>query len=79
MNQTTHTPPEQEDRLGAPLAIISFLVPIVGIVLYFLKKDQQPRAAKTACYAVLLNFAIGIVIFIIAVIGGALIGTNGTN
>lgn len=69
MDQTTGTP-QQEDKLGTPLTILSFCIWPVGIILYFVKKNDQPQAAKTACYASLVAIGLIIVINIIAGIAG---------
>lgn len=69
MSETTGTP-QQEDKLGTPLTIISFCIPLVGIILYFVKKPTQPQSAKTACYAALIGIGLGILINIIAGLAG---------
>lgn len=76
MNETTGAP-QPEDKLGTPLTIISFCIPLVGIILYFVKKPTQPQSAKTACYAALIGLGIGILINIIMAIIG--VGFNMTN
>ncbi len=66
---------EKKDDLGIGLKIVSVLFPIVGAILYFVKKKDEPVAAKQACTMALIGFGIGIVLNIIfAVIGGAAAG-----
>ncbi|MCX7878306.1 MAG: hypothetical protein N2510_06645 [Ignavibacteria bacterium] len=76
--EPTHVPPppptgvpaqEQED-LNVALKIVSFCFPIVGAILWFINKDKNPRAAKSACTFALIGFAVGIVINIIITISG---------
>ena len=54
--------PGPSDDLGIALKIVSFCFPIVGAILYFVKKDKQPVAAKQACTFALIGFGLGIVI-----------------
>ena len=37
----------EKDKTNVAIAIVSFLIPIVGLVVYFAKKDDAPEAAKT--------------------------------
>jgi len=61
-----NTPPAQnQDDLGVLLKIVSFCIPLVGAILYFVKKGDQPVAAKQACTFALIGLGVGIVINII--------------
>ena len=62
---------EKEDDLGIGLKIVCFLIPIVGIVLYFVKKEQEPKSAKQACTFALISVGIQVLLYIIvfAVVG----------
>lgn len=66
MEQQNHIFPEQnnpkDDELGIPLTIVSFCIPLVGAILYFVHKDKSRQKANTACYAALAGLAIGIII-----------------
>lgn len=44
------------------LIILSVLIPIVGIVLYFVKKDEAPEAAKTYLWAAAGGFVVGLIL-----------------
>ncbi len=61
------TPPAQ-DKLSTPFTILSFCIPLAGVIIYFVKKDKEPASAKTACTAALIGFAVGVVINIIYVL-----------
>jgi len=54
----------QED-LGTGLKILSFCIPLAGAIIYFVKKDNEPVAAKSACTMALIGFGIGIVVQIV--------------
>lgn len=67
----------KNDDLSTPLKILSLCCPI-GIILFFVKRDNEPAAAKQACNMALIGFGISIVLNIIAaktgLIGGGLLG-----
>jgi tellurite resistance protein TehA-like permease len=66
MADTTPTTSTGEDKLGAGLWIVSFLFPIVGIILYFVyKNDNKPAKAKSACTAALVALGLWILFYII--------------
>jgi len=61
------TPPSappggQTEDLSMILKIVSFCIPLVGAILWFINKDKNPRAAKSACTFALVGVAVGIVI-----------------
>lgn len=41
------TPAEINDSPGILMNSLCFLIPIVGIVMYFIKKKKQPKCAKS--------------------------------
>lgn len=57
------------DKPSTGLNIISFLIPLVGLIIYLTQKDQFPVKAKSsgksALWGVGVSFAIGIISFII--------------
>jgi len=59
---------EEEKKLGVGLSIVSFCIPLVGIILYFVKKDKEPAAAKTAIMMAGIGFALGVIGNIISVV-----------
>lgn len=62
---TTHK--AQTDSLNAGLAILSFLVPIVGWVLWGVWREQKPHAASTAAIIAWIGFAVTVIINIISI------------
>lgn len=54
----------QED-LSTGLKVLSFCIPLAGAIIYFVKKNEEPVAAKSACNMALIGFAVGIVVRII--------------
>lgn len=57
-NNNTYQPQEKAGCFGI---IISILFPIVGIILYFVKKDSVSNP-KAYLYAALLAIAVGMII-----------------
>lgn len=58
-------PDPREEKLGVPLTIVSFCIPLVGIVLYFVNKDKSPQKAQTACYAAIGGLVLGVILQVI--------------
>ena len=50
----------KKDKLGIGMWSLSLLIPLVGIIYYFVKKEEYPAKAKSALMAGLSGFAIGI-------------------
>lgn len=50
------------DKPSIGLDIVSFLIPIVGLVLYFVKKEKSPQSAKSYLICAICGFALGLVI-----------------
>ncbi|RZJ48686.1 MAG: hypothetical protein EOO44_20255 [Flavobacterium sp.] len=54
----------QED-LSTGLKVLSFCIPLAGAIIYFVKKNDEPVAAKSACNMALIGFGVGIILQII--------------
>lgn len=67
--------PPQEQKANVGLAILSFFIPIVGIVLYFTQKKEKPKTAKAcgkaALACIIISFVLEIVIGVISGIAAA--------
>ena len=58
------------------LNILSFLVPLVGLILYLVEKDKSPRRAKACGKWALIGFVVSIIFsIIIVVISGAAVAS----
>ena len=65
----------QVDANDAPsmgFAVISFFIPIVGLILYLFFKDKSPMKARSAGKGALIGVAVGVVL---SIIYGAIIGS----
>lgn len=77
-NQFNGNMPPQEEKANVGLAILSFIIPIVGLILFLTKKSEKPKTAKACGISALVSVILGIVCSIImsiastALLGGAL-------
>jgi len=55
----------QEEGSTTGYAVLGFFVPIVGLILYLIWKDERPRASLSAGKGALIGFILGIVSYII--------------
>ena len=50
------------------MSILSFLIPLVGLILYLVWKDTKPVAAKQCGKSALWGVGVGIVLYIISMV-----------
>ncbi|MDE5671133.1 MAG: hypothetical protein K2I14_06705 [Eubacterium sp.] len=71
-------PPPALDKKSTGLNILSFFIPLVGLILYLTQKDQTPIKAKGCGKAALIGFILQIVFSIVyVVVIFALVGAAG--
>lgn len=58
-------PNQQSEDLHIGLKILSFCIPLAGAIIYFVKKDKEPIAAKSACNLALIGLAVNVVLTVI--------------
>ncbi len=64
-----------DDAPNTGFAVLGFLIPIVGLVMYLICKDSYPLKARSAGKGALIGFVAGLVFWIIyCVIVGVIIG-----
>lgn len=68
-NPNVNQPQDNED-LDTVLKVVSFCIPLVGAVLYFINKDKAPRKAKSACNMALIGVGVVVVLNIISYLMG---------
>ncbi len=61
------------DNGGFLWGLLGFCIPIVGLVLFLVWKDQKPKTAKAAGIGALISVILGVLIYItvFVIIGGA--------
>lgn len=68
-NQFNQGNPNDQPNTG--LNIVSFCIPLVGLIIYLVNKDKSPVKAKSAGKFALIGFGVGIVLNIVGrIIGG---------
>ena len=55
----------QEEGSTFGFAVLGFFIPIVGLILFLIWKDERPRASASAGKGALVGFVLGIVSYII--------------
>jgi hypothetical protein len=80
------TPPPPPPSGGGPnndpgadtiLKVVAFCFPIVGLVLYFVWKNEKPKSANDVCKFAAIGFGVGIVLYIIMMAFGMMAGAMG--
>lgn len=56
------TTEQSSEDLSLILKVVSFCIPLVGAILWFINKDKNPKAAKSACTFAIVGVAVGIII-----------------
>ena len=60
--------------LSTILKVVSFCIPLVGGILWFMKKDEEPVAASSAGKFALFGIALGVIINVLSIVAGGLLG-----
>ena len=63
---------EKNEPLDGGIKVLAFCVPLVGGILWLVHKNSAPQKSKDACSAALWGIGFGIVLNILAAIGGGL-------
>lgn len=71
-NTSTPAPAVVNDAPSTGYAVLGFLIPLVGLILYLVNKDTYPQKAKSAGKGALIGFIVGIVF---SIIYGAIVGS----
>lgn len=57
-----YNPPVTEDKANIGLNILSFFIPIVGLILYFQWKKDTPQKAQSALICAIVGFVLGLIV-----------------
>ncbi|MDO9629673.1 MAG: zinc ribbon domain-containing protein [Acholeplasmataceae bacterium] len=63
-----------EQGSTAAYAVLGFFVPIVGLILYLIWKEERPRAARSAGKGALISVVLGVSLYVVLIIILALSG-----
>lgn len=64
----------QNDNGSVWWAVLGFFIPVVGLILYIVWKDDQPQNAKKAGLGALISVCVSVGIFILLIILAAIAG-----
>ncbi len=82
----TPPPPPPPHPSGGPgndpgadtvIKIVSFCFPIVGLILYFVWKQEKPKSANDVCKFAAIGFGVGVVLYILLAALGLAAGAVG--
>ncbi|MCH5320573.1 MAG: zinc ribbon domain-containing protein [Eubacterium sp.] len=65
--------PPQEEKANVGLAILSFFIPIAGLIIFLTQKDKKPKTAKASGICALVSFILGIVFSVVTSVASALL------
>lgn len=67
-------PPVSQEPASMGLRVLCWFIPIVGIILYFVKKDEKPVYAKQCGKAALISIIVYVVFYILIMVLGVAAG-----
>lgn len=73
-NHRPNTPaPREDDAPNAGFAVLSFFVPIVGLILYLVWNDTMPMRARSCGKGAIIGFIVWLILGIIFIVSTVLI------
>lgn len=60
-----NTMPPKEEKASVGLAILSYLIPLAGLIIFLTKKDKQPKTAKVSGICALVSVIINVILCIV--------------
>lgn len=58
------------DNGGFLWGLLGFLIPIVGLVLFLVWKDERPKTAKAAGVGALVSFGLSVLMYLLMMVMG---------
>ena len=77
MNQNTNVEPANNDKGGFLCGRLGCCVPIAGLILFLVWKDQKPKTAKAAGIGALVCVIVGVIYYILMIVLGIGIASMG--
>ena len=77
MNQNTNVEPANNDTGGFLWGLLGCCVPIAGLILFLVWKDQKPKTAKAAGIGALVCVIVGVIYYILMIVLGIGIASMG--
>ena len=69
--------PQETDKGGFLWGLLGCCIPIVGLVLFLVWKDQKPKTAKAAGIGALVCVIVGVIYYILMIVLGIGIASMG--
>lgn len=69
-----HHMPVEDNGVDIWLGILAFCVPIAGLILYFVWKDEKPKTAGQMCTISAISFGITVLLYIVLFLAAAVTG-----
>lgn len=57
--------PVKEEKANVGFAILSFFIPLAGLIIFLVKKDNEPKTAKVSGICALVSFVLGIILSVV--------------
>lgn len=77
MNQNTNVESANNDKGGFLWGLLGCCVPIAGLILFLVWKDQKPKTAKAAGIGALVCVIVGVIYYILMIVLGIGIASMG--
>ena len=77
MNQSIQTNTEAKANIW--LVILSVFIPLAGLIIFLVKKDDDKKTAKASGLAALISFCVSIILFIVSIVFILTVATNSIN
>lgn len=58
--------PPVEEKANIGLAVLSFIFPIAGLIIFLVEKDKKPKTAKASGICALVSFILGMIMSIVS-------------
>ena len=70
-NQQCYPPqPPQAQKASVGFAILAWIIPIAGLIIFLTQKDKRPKTAKVSGICALVSFILNIIVYVIMYIAG---------
>lgn len=63
-----NSPQKSNEDLHIGLKVLSFCIPLAGAIIYFVKKEKEPIAAKSACNLALIGLGVNVALTIVRLV-----------
>ena len=68
--------PAEQDVASTGMKVLAFLIPLVGLIMYFTEKDRYPNKAKELLKLALISWGIGIALSVVYSVVMGVIGAS---